>query len=147
MKGDEKARQFDKLLTDVLDLTAQRAAIGLPLPKGGSENGAGEVLPSWFASKEGRGKVKKVLAAMKAERQALKALAKFSRKKLDGMAVGKRKAAEAQAVEVPTKSLEAAMRRGSSKIKNKPSASPKPSVAVKPMGTRTRRAKDRPASA
>ncbi|MHB2168518.1 hypothetical protein [Alsobacter sp. R-9] len=86
MKGDEMARQFDQLFADFLEAARARAALGLPLPKGAGKNGETGTLAPWFASKEGRSRVKQTMAAMKAERRALKALAKFGRKMIDAKA-------------------------------------------------------------
>ena len=93
MNGDEAARLFDMMLAEFLEAAAHRKSLGLPLPGRGRKGASEDALPPWFASKEGRTRVKTILAAMKQERKTLKALARFSRKGVKAKAKPKPEAA------------------------------------------------------
>lgn len=104
MSGDDKARMLDKLHGDFVEAAARRKAATLPLAKG-RKNGGVEAMASWLASKEGRKDVKAALAALKSERQTLKALAKFSRRMLNDK---KKSNAETESATVTPAQVEAA---------------------------------------
>lgn len=80
MKGDKAARKLDRLVEAFFGAAAHRAALGLPSAMGELSKTEGGALASWLVSEEGGTLVKATLSALKAERVALKALAKFGRK-------------------------------------------------------------------
>ena len=152
MTGDDMARAFDKLIAELLEAVAHREALGLPLPKGATRDPQLASLAPWFASKEGRSKVKKTLAALKAERAALKAVAKFCRKAVKEPDVEKAPAESATAVEAAHAPAKASPRsakaatgaerpaRTSSRARRSPPAAAKAAPA-KPPASRGKTAK------
>ncbi|MCZ8098630.1 MAG: hypothetical protein O9972_11995 [Burkholderiales bacterium] len=141
MSGDESARAFDRLLADFLEAAAQRKSLGLPLPRGGR---SGDALAPWFASKEGRARVKKTLAALKDERRALRALAKFSRKTLKDNDKPKSGASPEKNGSSEPVSSRTGMDTGASA--KAPAATARPSVATSPAAAKPRVARSKRAS-
>jgi hypothetical protein len=144
MTGDETARAFDRLLADFLEAAARRDALGSLLPKGGKKAAHGTALVPWFASKEGRSRVKKILAALKAERGALKSLAKFSRKMVNINDAAKSEIASADTTLIQLASSPSAKdRRTPNEAPGAEGKRPRAmteKVSAKPRASRTKRA-------
>lgn len=144
MTGDETARAFDRLLADFLRAAARRDALGSLRPKGGKTGTHETALMPWFASKEGRSRVKKTLAALKLERGALKSLAKFSRRMAEGNDAAKSEIASANTTLIHLASSPSAKDRRTSDeapgVEGKRPRAMTETVSAKPRASRTKRA-------
>jgi hypothetical protein len=80
MTSDEKARAMDALVEDYREARGRRESLTDPLasPRRGSKGPV--ALAARLMAKEGQKKIKEVMSALKAERNALKALKKFAAK-------------------------------------------------------------------